>query len=191
MTRQRADIIDNYDALPVGLYLDIVDVSRSDLPEIDKQVRIISMLTGLAESDVLALPIDTYKRYAEKTIFLQQPCAEGRVASSYKAGAFDLVPTSDLAKITAAQYIDFQTLSKEGDAKTVELLSIFLVPRGKRYADGYDIAEVQQAIRRDLSVRDVITLAAFFFRKYVQSIASSLTSCKRAIRRMRDPSKRA
>lgn len=189
--KKHADIIDNYADLPVGLYLDLVEIYRSDLPELDKQVRIIAGLTGYSETEVLALPIDTYKRYAEKTVFLQEPCNEGRIASTYKAGAFDLVPTSDLAKITAAQYIDFQTLSKEGESKTVELLSVFLIPRGHKYADGYDIAEVQQAIRRDLSVRDVITLAAFFFRKYAESIVSSLTSCKREIRRMKDPARKA
>ena len=188
---KRADIIDNYADLPVGLYLDLVKISRSDLPELDKQVRIIAGLTGYSEDEVLALPIETYKRYAEKTVFLQEPCTEGRVASSYKAGAFDLVPTSDLAKLTAAQYIDFQTLSPGGEAKTVELLSVFLVPRGKKYNNGYDIVEVQKAIRDNLSVRDVITIAAFFFRSYATSIVSSLTSCKRMLRRMKNPAMKA
>ena len=158
-----ASIINNYADLPVGLYMDIIAVDRSPLGEFDKQVRIISILSGIAEADILALPVPEYKRIAAATEFLIHPCQEGRMAKSYRLGDLVLVPTQDLTKITAAQYIDFQTLSQEGEEKTVELCSVFLVPKGHKYADGYDIADVQDAIRRHLSVQDVVTLAAFFF----------------------------
>ena len=186
-----ASIINNYADLPVGLYMDIIAVDRSPLGEFDKQVRIISILSGMAEADILALPIHEYKRIAAATEFLIHPCQEGRMAKSYRLGDLVLVPTQDLTKITAAQYIDFQTLSQEGEEKTVELCSVFLVPKGHKYADGYDIADVQDAIRRHLSVQDVVTLAAFFLRKYAESIGSSLTFCKREIRRTKDPKAKA
>ena len=186
-----AHIIDNYADLPVGLYMDIIAVDRSPLGEFDKQVRIISILSGMAEADILALPVPEYKRIAAATEFLIHPCQEGRMAKSYRLGDLVLVPTQDLTKITAAQYIDFQTLSQEGEEKTVELCSVFLVPKGHKYADGYDIADVQDAIRRHLSVQDVVTLAAFFLRKYAESIVSSLTFCKREIRRTKDTKAKA
>ncbi len=186
-----ASIINNYADLPVGLYMDIIAVDRSPLGEFDKQVRIISILSGMAEADILALPIPEYKRIAAETEFLIHPCQEGRMAKSYRLGDLVLVPTQDLTKITAAQYIDFQTLSQEGEEKTVELCSVFLIPKGHKYADGYDIADVQDAIRRHLSVQDVVTLAAFFLRKYAESIVSSLTFCKREIRRTKDPKAKA
>lgn len=186
-----ASIIDNYADLPVGLYMEILAVDRSPLGEFDKQVRIISILSGMAEADILALPIPEYKRIAAATEFLIHPCQEGRMAKSYRLGDLVLVPTQDLTKITAAQYIDFQTLSQEGEEKTVELCSVFLVPKGHKYADGYDIADVKDAIRRHLSVQDVVTLAAFFLRKYAELIVFSLTSCKREIRRTKDPKAKA
>lgn len=186
-----ASIINNYADLPVGLYMEILAVDRSSLGEFDKQVRIISILSGMAEADILALPVPEYKRIAAATEFLIHPCQEGRMAKSYRLGDLVLVPTQDLTKITAAQYIDFQTLSQEGEEKTVELCSVFLIPKGHKYADGYDIADVQDAIRRHLSVQDVVTLAAFFLRKYAESIVSSLTFCKREIRRTKDPKAKA
>lgn len=188
---KHADVIDSYARLPIGLYLDIVDVSRLDMDELDKQVRILSMLAGTTEAAILALPVPTYKEYVAAAAFLGQPCKEGRIASSYKLGEFSLVPTTDIAKLTAAQYIDFQTLSREGESKTVELCSVFLVPKGCRYNDGYDIADVQRAIRENLTVQDVISLAAFFLTKYVASIVSSLTYCNRTIRRLKDPKAKA
>ena len=184
---KHADVIDSYARLPIGLYLDIVEVSRQDADEFDKQVRILSMLAGTTEAAILALPVPTYKEYVTAAAFLGHPCKEGRIASSYKLGDFVLVPTTDIAKLTAAQYIDFQTLSREGESKTVELCSVFLVPKGHKYNEGYDIADVQRAIRENLTVQDVISLAAFFLRRYVASIRSSLTYCKRILRRTRDP----
>ncbi|MBQ1550229.1 MAG: hypothetical protein IIZ65_07390, partial [Clostridia bacterium] len=59
-----ARIINNYADLPVGLYMDIIAVDRSPLGEFDKQVRIISILSGMAEADILALPVPEYKRIA-------------------------------------------------------------------------------------------------------------------------------
>lgn len=188
---KHADVIDSYARLPIGLYLDIVEVSRQDMDELDKQVRILSMLAGTTEAAILALPVPTYKEYVAAAAFLGHPCKEGRIASSYKLGEFTLVPTTDIAKLTAAQYIDFQTLSREGESKTVELCSVFLVPKGCRYNEGYDIADVQRAIREDLTVQDVISLAAFFLTKYVASIVSSLTYCNRTIRRLKDPKAKA
>lgn len=186
-----AHIIDNYADLPVGLYMEILATSRADMEDIDKQVRIISLLSGMPETQVLTLPIPDYKALAAATEFLTEPCQEGLVAKSYRLGGVELVPTSDLTKITAAQYIDFQTLSKGGDERTVELCSVFLVPKGCKYNVGYDIADVQDVIRRHLSVQDVVTLAAFFLRRYAELIVSSLTSCKRLIRRTKDAKKKA
>ena len=45
------DIIDNYNRLTLGQYQEIQEISRNEsLEDIDKQVQIISILTGMAES---------------------------------------------------------------------------------------------------------------------------------------------
>ena len=67
-----------------------------------------------------------------------------------------------------------EAISKEEDLEVVG-----------RTGDGQD------AIRRHLSVQDVVTLAAFFLRKYAELIVFSLTSCKRELRRTKDPKAKA
>lgn len=165
-------IIDNYRNLPIGKYLEILSLSQDEsVDALEQQVKTISILTGLPEDDVLALPITKYKELAGKTKFLENGYdGKLQVAKSYGLGGMELIPVKDFAKITTAQYVDFQNLSKEGDQYLVETLSTLLIPKGKKYMDGYEIEDVRQAIRENLSVADVLSLSAFFLTKFVKSI---------------------
>ena len=165
-------IIDNYRDLPIGKYLDILELSKDEsVDALEQQVKTISILTGLTEDDVLALPIMQYKELAGKTKFLENGYdGKLQVAKSYGLGGMELIPVKDFAKITTAQYVDYQTFSKEGDKYLVETLSTLMIPKGKKYNEGYEIADVHKAIRENLSVADVLSLSAFFLGKWVKSI---------------------
>lgn len=168
-------IIDNYRNLPVGKYLEICKLSRDEsIDALEQQVKTISILTGLSEDEVLALPITQYKEFAGKTKFLEKEYdGKLQIAKSYYLNGIELIPVKDITKITTAQYVDFQTFSKEGDMYTVETLSTMLIPKGKKYNDGYEITDVHKAIRENLSVADVLSLYAFFLSKWVTSIKDS------------------
>ena len=185
-------IIDNYRDLPIGMYLDICDIdSREDLEEINKQVCIISLLTGMAEEDILNLPLDEYRELAMKTRYLSHPYdGEVLTAKNYIVGKWNLIPVEDYRKITTAQYIDFQTFAKDGEKNVVELLSVMLVPKGKKYNQDYDVIELQKDLRENLSVADALTLLAFFFVQYRQSIKDSLTYSREMAMKLRDPEKK-
>ena len=96
-----------------------------------------------------------------------------------------------MRKVTAAQYIDFQTFAEDRDHRAVEMLSCFLIPRGCDYNDGYDVLDVHRAIRDEMSVATVLSLLAFFFKSWVESIKAIRTSLKREARRIRNPERRA
>ena len=179
-------IIDNYRNLSIGKYLEILSLSQDEsVDALEQQVKTISILTGLTEDDVLALPITKYKELAGKTKFLENGYdGKLQVAKSYGLGGMELIPVKDFAKITTAQYVDFQNLSKEGDQYLVETLSTLLIPKGKKYMDGYEIEDVRQAIRENLSVADVLSLSAFFLTKFVKSIKDFQTYSIKAIQKI-------
>ena len=179
-------IIDNYRNLPVGKWLEILEFSRDEsVDALEQQVKTIAILTGLTEDEVLALPIMEYKSFAGKTKFLEKEY-EGKlqIAKSYGLNGMELIPVKDFNKITTAQYVDYQTFSKEGDMYLVQTLSTLLVPKGKKYNDGYDMDAVQQAIRDNLSVADVVSLYAFFLTKWVKSIKDSQTYLDKEIKKI-------
>lgn len=185
-------MIDTFAALPVGTWLDILAAQEANPDPVDRQVATLALLTGLSEKRILALPIAEYSDLARRAEFLATaPVRLPRAAKTYKVGEWTLRVQGDLRKITAAQYIDFQTFAPQGDAALVELLSVVLIPDdAPGYNDGYDIAAVQTAIRADLSVDDALALAAFFLSKYAALIRSTETSLKRLTRRERNPQRR-
>lgn len=185
-------IIDNYRDLSIGMYLDICEIDRSkDIDELHKQVQILSLLTGEAEEDIYNLPLEDYKVLVAKSNYLRKPY-EGEIltAKSYKVGDYTLIPVQDFRKITTAQYIDFQTFSKGGEEKVVEVLSTMLVPKGMKYNQGYDVVALQKALRAELSVVDALTLFAFFFVRYRQLIKDSLTFCREEAMKIPDKEER-
>lgn len=192
--RTNKEIIDNYRDLPYGKYEEIVRLCETEMTDVDRKVAVISVLTGKTEDEVLRLPLDTFTRYSAATRFLEAECPENlipAVARSYPVGNFILVPVADMRKVTAAQYIDFQTFAEDRDHRAVEMLSCFLIPRGCDYNDGYDVLDVHRAIREEMSVATVLSLLAFFFKSWVESIKAIRTSLKREARRIRNPERRA
>lgn len=182
-------IIDNYRKLPVGKYMEIVDLCNTEMDDVDRRVKIVGILTGLTDDEVLNLPLTEFTEYSAKARFLDDFCPDNlipAVSRSYAIGGFVLLPVTDMRKITTAQYIDFQTFSKDKERNLVEMLSCFLVPRGMNYNDGYDIMDVHKAIRDELSVADVLALLAFFFKSWATSIRDTLSSSVREVMRIED-----
>ena len=186
------DIIDSYNKLSLGKYMEIQEVSRNEsLEEIDKQVQILSILTGVAEEEILHLPLPEYKELVVKSGFLDpENINYHTVAKKYILGKFELIPCRDFRKIETCQYIDFQTYAPELDKYLVEFLSVILVPKCHRYNEGYDILEVQKAIREEMSVSDGVSLAGFFLTWCRKSIRDSLNFSRQEAMGIKDKTKR-
>ena len=186
-------IIDNYRKLPIGKYNEIVKLCETEMDEVDRKVKIVGILTGLTDDEVLALPLTDFTECCAKAQFLDKECPENlipAISKSYPVGGFNLVPVTDMRKVTTAQYIDFITFSKDKEHNIVEMLSCFLVPKGMDYNEGYDILDVHNAIKEEMSVAEVLALLAFFFGSWTRSIHSTLSYSERMARRVKDKEKR-
>lgn len=182
-------MINNYEALDLGRYMKIDKILHTPAEEIDKQVQIIAVLADMPEDKVLLLPLADYSAMAKQTAFLGTVCDPVKAdGSPVVLDGLRLIPTKDFTKINTAQYVDFQTFAKDFPGTLPELLSCFLVPEGKAYNDGYDIAEVQKAVRT-LNVPTAIGLVAFFLLSFSTSIAASVTSLEKEASRDRKKAK--
>lgn len=166
-------MIDNYQALTLGRYMKVNEVLTGDDEDIDKQVKIIAILSDKTEDEILALPLADYTQLASQTDFLRAYCKPTEIADGWRLE--DLVPTSDFRKITTAQYVDFQTFSKDFPASAPELLAVFLVPEGHKYNEGYDFADVVARVK-EIPMPDALGLVAFFFARFLKLTEDSLNS---------------
>lgn len=75
---------------------------------------------------------------------------------------------TDLQNFTVAQYIDFQTFypqRKENERILSNILSCFIIPKGKTYNEGYDIKDVVDKINNNLDILTANEIMFFFLKQ--------------------------
>lgn len=175
-------MISRYENLPVGKYEKLIG-ARAKYGGNALNLAILSILTGKSEDELLDMKLPEFRALMDKAGFLKTAPTPGPVAKRYNLRGLDLIPVTDTRKMTAAQYIDFQTFAQDQNNRIAELLSCFLVPRGMRYNDGYDVLDVQTAIREDMTITQALGLLAFFLSKSRRSTISTLRSSIKAMKK--------
>ena len=159
-------MIDNWTKVTVGKYQEIKSIINSGaVPEV-VNTELISCLTDLDVEEVLDMPLMRFNNFLQCTGFLYEDMPKRIVATKYVLGGSHFNVMLNIEEMTAAQFIDYQNYIKDIDKNIVQLLSIFLIPKGHKYNDGYDMVEVQKEIRDNLCIIDASALAAFFLEWY-------------------------
>lgn len=177
----KTECIDNYGALPVGKYQRLVSIQEEE--PVERSLRILEVLTDLTADELLGLPVGEYSDLTRKARFLDVPPRAAKRLGGYVCDGMELVVMSDPRKMTAAQYIDYQTFAAEADTHIVELLSCFLIPKGHKYNERYDIELVHQVIREALPTDAAMGLLAGFLWRLGRSLRASLTYSAWMLRR--------
>lgn len=168
-------MITNYNQLPIGKYKKLVEIAkRGNLTEDEQNIAIVAVLADMTEEEVEAMPYVEMRSLCAKAGFIYEQPPTTKPKNRYKIGRFDCEVQTKPEKLTTAQYTDFKQLASVADDKPEVVLSIFLVPRGMKYCDGYDIEELQQAINDHLPIGQGLSILAFFLRRLQTSIESTL-----------------
>lgn len=155
--------------MPVGTFERLCTLLEATPADATKATaELIALLSGTTADAVERLPIAEYIRRRDALAFLNNKPAvsRGRMPRLYDVGGQRLKVHADAMKLTAAQFIDAQTLLQDGGAgrQLSGLLCCFLVPEGRSYNDGYDMDAVRQTLRDHLPVTEALRLSAFFLR---------------------------
>lgn len=178
--KEKWHIIDNMHELPIGKYLRILEIGKSDAEEIDKSTAILEVLTGWSATDIECLSLGEYSALVSGCGWLFEQPKPTKIQRTYKIGDFELCLT-DAKDICTAQYIDFQAYAKDMESYIVELLSALLVPKGKRYGEGYDVERLREHIAQYMPTDTAMTLVGFFLKSAQQSIGNILHSLEQTI----------
>lgn len=158
--------------MTLQMYEHLSKIAESDTDDIEKQIQMVSVLTGKSVKEVEDLPISVYHDLAKKTVFLmREPAVEQIKSNTVKINERVYVITNDVTKITTAQYIDFQEYMKQGKNLT-NVLSTLLVPKGEKYGEA-DFLEVKKDIER-LPICTALGLYAFFLQRFAKLIGNML-----------------
>lgn len=179
-------MIERYEDLKIGCYRRLIELQRDDdLDDVDRHVEILSVLSDLSADELRNLPMDKFRKMMDRTGFLLEQPQLPKVRKVYEVGGWRLRPSLRMEQFTAGQYIDFQSYAKDPDANMVELLSVFLVPAGKTYGNGYDLYELKETLYKCFPVLDAHAVIAFFLRNCRRYVKSSVYYLETLIRTTR------
>ena len=165
-------MVTSYKEMTLQMYEHLSKIAESDTDDIEKQIQMVSVLTGKTTKEVEDLPISEYHSLAKKTVFLmREPAVEQIKSNTVKINERVYVITNDVTKITTAQYIDFQEYMKQGK-NLANVLSTLLVPKGEKYGEA-DFLEVKKDIER-LPICTALGLYAFFLQRFAKLIGNML-----------------
>lgn len=154
---------------------EIVELNKIELSELDKEIKLVSLMTGLTESEVRNLDANSYSVIEQKLHFLSTKPSNDKVRDEINLNGtlyhVDIISTA----INAGQFLDFKVLqsAENIDKRVPRLLACFIYPKGHKYNDGYDVEKVVDDINEYMSVPEVTSLSNFFiiqFKAYATSI---------------------
>ena len=182
-------MIKSFTELPLSKFREIQQIAKGDGEELDKSIRYLSVLSDIPVDDLCNMPLPEVSAMLGGLRFLYEPMPKEKVANRYKVGGITLCTCFDITKFTTAQYVDFQEFMKAADDNQVGILSTLLVPKGKKYNVGYDIAEVREAIAENISVTTSTAIFTFFLRRLQRSTINTLRYSVKAVEKLQPKTK--
>lgn len=171
-------------------YFNLVDrLSDEGLTEYEREVILVSFVTGLGEDKVWDMTIGEFRANQLNTAFMK----EFNVARDCNFKTIQLAGEkydvcTDLHNFTVAQYIDFQTFyaqRKDNADILASLLACFIIPRGHGYAEGYDVNDLKRKIINGLDILTAEELLFFFLKRYLLLMRATANYFNWAIRRLK------
>lgn len=132
--------------------------------------------------NINTIPISDINKYSIS--FLTKPIPKTVIKKSYKLGNTEYIPNFDLTKITTAQFFDFRNYAQKDDF--VGILTVCLVPKGKEYAEGYNIEDVRKDVL-SFPITDAQTVGFFFKNQLVVLLRAILSSSTHQLKEMKNP----
>jgi len=162
MKKKEKDVFD-WDSISIEKYYNIMEILEDNDDDITKNVRIVALILDREEQDIWNMGMDEAGDYISRLNFLGKFDLPKNPNMNIKLPGYDIKVMKDVTKINVAQYVDFQNFVKMPLKEGMEkILSVFLIPDGCRYNEGYDIIDLQKVIRENLSFRVAESLLGFF-----------------------------
>ena len=139
-----------------------------DLIKIEnEEERMFAIAELLLGEEVTNLPISEFVNVTKRLSFLSDEIETKVPPKNLELNGRKYTVDCLLGRISTAQYIDFQNHLKGNDVAVT--LSVFIIPKGHKYNDGYDMLQVIDDIK-SIPIPIVNSLSFFFSRQFKESM---------------------
>jgi len=136
----------------------------------EKNLKVAALLAGIPYDELLMIPLDKVRGIMDNTDFLMQKPQPAKARNTYTINGKKYKLFKTPSEMTVAQYISFQQIQADGfEKRPLEMLSLFLIPEGHQYNDGYDMEEVMDDMG-NMNICDALGVCCFFMRRCLKSI---------------------
>lgn len=180
--------------IDVKTFKEIQDyLSTTQDGNIEQSVHLLSLIEGKDEDTYFNMPINKLTEEFGKLKFMESTPQAAQVKNSYKINGTEYVLTTNLQEMTVAQYIDYQVYIKNPQQYMQEMLTVFLIPKGKKYNEDYDVAEAAKDMG-NLPIEDAYGIS-FFLTVLLHSLtkvttSSALRKMLKELKKVKDETKR-
>ena len=176
--------------LPLAKYLKTLEIfNDASLSDLDKNIEILAIYADTTVDNILKLRPDAVEEYfaeMSNSISSYKPSNSKRPK---KIKINDQVYTINynIGKLNMAQYIDFQQIivKKNYLENLPALLSIFIIPKGHKYNDDYDIIELRRILENNITLDEALSIIFFSKMKSISLIKLKLLYYRSMLKIMR------
>ena len=176
--------------LPLAKYLKTLEIFNDEsLSDLDKNIEILAIYADTTVDSILKLRPDVVEEYfaqMSNSISSYKPSNSKRPK---KIKINDQVYTINynIGKLNMAQYIDFQQIivKKNYLENLPTLLSIFIIPKGHKYNDDYDIIELRNILENNITLDEALSIIFFSKMKSISLIKLKLLYYRSMLKIMR------
>lgn len=159
------NIKNTWEELTFNEVLQIQQIISADINDTYKASNILAVLAGVEVDVIEDLPIHKFSSLLPNIEFLHNDPPKCNHQDAYDINGHKYCLSANITDITTAQYIDYQSYMKEENPDLCKITSVFLIPDGHKYNDGYDIEQVWKDVG-DMLYIDVMALAFFLRKQY-------------------------
>lgn len=158
-------IKNRWEDLTFNEVLQIQQIISADINDTYKASNILAVLAGVGVDVIEDLPIHKFSSLLPNIEFLHNDPPKCNHQDTYDINGRKYCLSANITDITTAQYIDYQSYMKEENPDLCKITSVFLIPDGHKYNDGYDMEQVWKDVG-DMLYIDVMALAFFLRKQY-------------------------
>lgn len=174
----------------INEYYDLKEnLEDKTLNDYDREIIKIAFVNNISEDEAWNLQINEFRKLQVEALWLNEfNLSDKAMFKNITINDEKYEVDVNLQNFTVAQYIDFQTFypkRKTNERIIGNILACFIIPKGKKYAEGYDINKVVNDINNYLDIMTANEILFFFLKQYLISIRATANYFNWQMKRMK------
>lgn len=179
----------SWDEVSIEKYEELLKASDVE-DDLQRTINILAVLTDEKPQDIENINLEELNTLTRNTKWVNEfDFDKSDKPKTFKMEGIEYNVTRRVPDMTVAQYADFQAyFGKTTDMEI--LLSIFVIPKGHKYGEGYDMEDLQRSLKKHMPITTANSIIYFFLKGSLNLLNSTLTSLESQLKQARNLTKK-